>query len=80
MSEIVTGDLKDEEYREYEFGISATRTIYRIPNPITLFFRKGGTTHRILDSTGVVHCLPAVGVDGCVLRWKPKEGANPVAF
>ena len=75
-SNLVEGDLLDEEYREYDFG----DRVYRIDNPVKLFFRKGGSTHRVLDSLGMVHCLPGPGYHGCALRWKPKEGTNPVAF
>ena len=76
-------DLTKEEWREYEFGeVEDPRPIriYRIRHPQTLYYRKGGSTHRVLDADGVVHCVPAVGFAGCVLRWKPKGGANPVQF
>jgi hypothetical protein len=72
-------DLSDELWREYDFG----GRVYRIEAPAKLFMRPGGTTHRVLDFAGVVHCVPVPGGGGendCVLRWKPKEGANPVAF
>lgn len=72
--------LTDEEYREYEFGAVPYRTVYRINAPKALYMREGGTTHRILDMAGVVHCVPAPGASGCVLRWKNKEGCPPVAF
>jgi len=79
-SAMITGDLRDEEYREYEFFNSHGRLIvYRITQPHTLFMREGGTTHRVLDSNGIVHCLLGMN-SGTILRWKPKEGANPVAF
>jgi len=68
--------LDDEEYREYAFG----GRIYRIVNPKTLYHRPGGSTHRVLDSDGVVHCVPAPGQGDCVLRWKPRDSANPVQF
>lgn len=55
-----------EEWREYDFG---GRT-YRIEKPVSVRFRIGGTTHRVTDSVGIVHCVPAPGVEGCVLRWK----------
>lgn len=78
---LVEGDLSDEDWREYEFDNgSGEPTVYRIPNPQKLFFRKGGSTHRILDSKGVVHCVPAPGKEGCVLRWKTKDGLPPVKF
>ncbi len=67
--------LTDEEYREYDFN----GRIYRIDNPVALYV--GKTTHRVLDTQGIVHCIPAPSsANDCVLRWKPKEGADPVAF
>lgn len=70
--------LADEKYREYEFGPEGERTTYRITDPAKLFV--GTTTHRVLDANGVVHCVPNIGLHGCVLRWAPKDGANPVQF
>ena len=55
-----------EEWREYDFQ----DRIYRIDNPVKVEFRDGSTTHRVTDVTGVVHCVPAPGQNGCVLRWK----------
>ena len=55
-----------EEWREYDFG---GRT-YRIDSPTIAQFRRGGETHRVTDANGIVHCVPAPGVNGCVLRWK----------
>jgi hypothetical protein len=69
-------DLSDELYREYVF--TGNEHPYRIYNPRQLFV--GKTTHRVLDAAGVVHCVPAPGQAGCVLRWKPKDAANPVQF
>lgn len=69
-------DISDEEWREYDFG---GRT-YRIDKPVKLFLRVGGTTHRVVDSEGVVHCAPTVGQDGCVLRWKNFDTDEPVQF
>lgn len=77
-------DITCEAWREYDFG----GRVYRISLPVTLvfFYRsalKGfaqqGDTHRIVDSEGVVHCVPRPGIDGCVLRWKDKTG-EPVKF
>lgn len=77
MSTVGPLSLTDEEYREYDFG----GRVYRIIAPQALYYREGGFTHRVLDADGVVHCVPGPGGrDGCVLRWKPKVGANPVAF
>ena len=64
-------DIQSEEWREYEFG---GRT-YRIDHPQQLWL--GKTTHRVLDKLGVTHCVPAPGVNGCVLRWR---GSPPVSF
>jgi hypothetical protein len=69
-------DLSDEVYREYVFA----GTKYKINNPKTLYIREGGSTHRVLDDKGIVHCLPAPGEYGCVLRWKPRDSNNPVKF
>ena len=72
-------DLRMEEFREYDFG---GRT-YRITNPIAFYSRVGGTTHRVVDGSGLVHCVPAPGVSGCVLRWKNRgaeAGADPVTY
>jgi len=77
MSEdMFVGDLTDELWREYDWG----GRIYRIDNPKKLFLRKGGSTHRVLDDKGVIHCVPTVGSMGCVLRWKNREGTDPVKF
>lgn len=66
MTQLRQIDLTDvEEWREYDFG----GRIYRIERPVSVHFRDGGTTHRVVDSDGVVHCVPAPGQNGCVLRW-----------
>ena len=75
-SELVKRDISQEEWREYDFG---GRT-YRIEFPETLYFRPGGETNRVVDSDGVVHCVPFPGVRGCVLRWKNKAGEPEVVF
>ncbi len=76
MSELQEFDLTPELWREYDF----VGRVYRIDNPKTLFFRQGGTTHRIVDSAGIVHCLPVPGVNGCVLRWQNRDQDIPVNF
>lgn len=73
--------LTDEEWREYTwFPPEGGNATYKIPKPQRLYFRPGGTTHRVVDSAGVVHCVPAVGHFGCVLRWKVRDGLPEVAF
>lgn len=67
-------DISVEVWREYDFG----GRIYRIENPKSLYV--GNTTHRVVDATGVVHCVPAPGTNGCVLRWQSKDKNNPVNF
>jgi hypothetical protein len=76
MDELIRRPLSLEEWREYDFG----GRIYRIDRPETLWYRPGGQTHRVLDQEGVVHCVPAPGINGCVLRWRSKEGFAPVQF
>jgi hypothetical protein len=67
-------DVSDEQWREYEWEDAGQRHTYRINNPQRLFFRERGTTHRIVDKDKVVHCVPAPGVRGCVLRWYSPNG------
>ncbi len=69
-------DISHELWREYDWN----GRVYRIVNPTMLFLRPGGSTHRVVDLNGVVHCVPSVGVFGCVLRWKNPDGKPPVNF
>ena len=68
-------DISTELWREYDFG----GRVYRIDFPKTLYYRTGGTTHRVVDSKGVAHCVPVPGAYGCVLRWENREDP-PVNF
>lgn len=77
LTDMIQGDLQDEEYREYLF---ANGTVYRIKSPKTLYFHRGGSTHRVLDNEGIVHIVPSVGINGTVLRFKPKNVEAPVQF
>lgn len=54
-----------EAWREYDFG----GRVYRIDAPVKVQFRAEGSTHRVTDTKGVVHCVPAPGFHGCALRW-----------
>jgi hypothetical protein len=76
MSDLKKYDVTVELYREYNFG----GRVYKIDEPVDLYMHKGGNTHRVVDSKGIVHCLPAPGVQGCVLRWKSKNPGVPVVF
>ncbi len=75
-SELIERDLRAEAWREYDFG---GRT-YRITRPQALYMRPNGTTHKVLDEQNVIHCLPAPGYCGCVLRWSNRPGVVPVQF
>jgi len=84
MNEIVPAgldkrDIGYEEWREYKFS---NGSIYRIDCPVALYTRLyGGTTHRVVDGTGVVHCVAYPGPSGAtVLRWKVKDGSPAVSF
>ncbi len=76
MSELQKYDISKERWREYDWN----GRIYRINAPAELFLRPGGSTHRVVDMNDVVHCVPSVGVMGCVLRWENKDHNHPVNF
>jgi hypothetical protein len=75
-------DITCEQWREYDFNFIQNGKVenrcYRIENPAQLYV--GNTTHRVVDQTGVVHCVPAPGHSGCVLRWKSNDPNKPVSF
>lgn len=80
-------DISKELWREYEWfgGIKNSNgtevmRVYRIDNPQKLFIRSGGTTHKVVDLEGIVHCIPTVGYLGCVLRWENADKSKPVNF
>ncbi len=68
-------DISCEEYREYDFG----DRVYRINNPIGLYYRAGGSTHRIVDSHGTSHLAPFPG-EHTVIRWLNWDPSVPVNF
>lgn len=71
-------DLLNEVWREYEFGPLGARIIYLITEPLEL--ARLGDFHAVLDKQGVVHVLPVPGVDGCVIRIRPKNDGEIVAI
>ena len=75
-SKLEQRDVTTELWREYDFG----GRVYRIDHPQSLYLRPGGSTHRVVDDKGIVHCVPAPGIDGCVLRWQNKDTTVPVNF
>jgi len=76
MPDVTERDISSEVWREYDFG----GRVYRIDTPAKLYTRPGGTTHRVVDAVNIVHCVPAPGVNGCVLRWSSKNPERPVEF
>lgn len=75
-SKYILADISDEEWRE----VQTVWGTYRIDSPVTLILRKGGSTHRVVDEQGVVHCYAAPETGNSILRWKAKEGKEPVRF
>lgn len=69
-------DVSTEMYREY---VQADGTTYRIDNPVGLYRRDGGTTHRVVDISGLVHCVPC-GVlhPNVIIRWMNRDLSLPV--
>lgn len=70
-------DVSTERYREYYWP--ETGQSYRINDPVALYRREGGTTHRVVDITGMVHCVPC-GKDhpNTIIRWLNKDLSVPV--
>lgn len=75
-SQYIKADLSDEAWREVQTHLGT----YRIEEPITLVIRKGGSTHRVIDANGVVHCYASPETGKSIIRWKNKEGKVPVQF
>jgi hypothetical protein len=69
-------DISAEAWREVDTG---GRT-YRINEPVELIIRKGGSTHRVIDAEGVVHCYAAPETGKSVIRWKNRAGHPSVQF
>ena len=81
MNNLKEYDISGEMWREYEFtDRNGNDTIYHIDKPVILLLRPGGSTHRVVDSTGVCHCTPAPEIYGCVLRWENKSGIDRCQF
>ena len=76
--ELKPRDISDEVSRSYHF---ASGRVYTIHAPIALYASKIASTHRVVDSTGVVHCVAFPGPAGdTVLTWEPRHSDRPVAF
>lgn len=72
----IVSDISAEQWREVDTGDRR----YRIEKPQVLIIRKGGSTHRVVDSEGVAHCYASPESGKTILRWKNKEGKTPVNF
>ena len=72
-------NLKMEAKRMYQWidPMTGNKRVYDIYAPVVLHV--GKTTHRVIDSSGLVHCVPSVGYFGCVVCWvnKPLENKLP---
>lgn len=74
----IKSDISIEQFREV---VLQNNTVYRINNPIMLVVRKGGSTHRVVDSDGVVHCYAAPELGKTVIRWKNRDNeGRPIIF
>jgi len=73
-------DLKKESYRIYKWTDPATgnECEHQINEPMTLWV--GKTTHRVLDTNGLVHFVPSIAYFGCVLLTCNKDENKPVNF
>lgn len=63
-----------ELWRQYTFLSEHGPVEYLIEDPQIVIFRPDGSTHRVVDSEGVVHCVPTPGFHGCVLTWQTRDG------
>lgn len=86
MADVKEYKLEGVIWREYEFMLEfdgkfgLAPRVYRIENPVLFYWAPGHTTHRVLDSEGVLHIVPAPGEKGCVMRQKKADGFPAVAF
>jgi len=80
MNDLIEKDISWELWREYDFTGGGVQRTYRIEHPVALYFRIGGSTHRVVDREGVAHLCPGPGFRGCVIRWKNPDGEKPVNF
>ena len=72
-------DLSAESERTY---IQPDGTTYTVKDPVALYRRPGGSTHRVVSrsSNGLVevHSVPVGPLT--VVKWTPKDSLNPVQF
>lgn len=70
-------DISHEAYREIHY---TNGHVHRIDDPVSLVIRQGGSTHRVVDAKGVVHCYVAPESGKCTLIWKSRNPARPMEF
>ena len=70
----IVKDISNEMWREIYF--LKTEKTYRIKYPKTLIIRKGGSTHRVVDSDDIVHCYAAPEFGETVIKWKSLPTVN----
>ena len=63
----IIADISSEEWREVVTNEGLT---FRIPKPVTLIIRKGGSTHRVINTNGEVWCYVAPETGKSVIKWK----------
>jgi len=70
-------DLKKELFRRYEWidPVTGNLMLHEIQEPQVVYL--GNTTHRILDTNGLVHFVPSIGYFGCVLVTQNKDQSKP---
>lgn len=72
-TELTEHKLEGVLWREYDLGFR----VYRIDRPVRFWTRKGGTTHRVQDATGVVHVVP---ITNAIIRYEKEAGVHPCQF
>jgi len=70
-------DLSKEAYRIYKWidPVMGKECRHQIDEPVALFV--GKTTHRVLDTNGLVHFVPRIAYFGCVLLTYNKDQTGP---
>lgn len=62
-------DISTERWRSYNWLCPESHNPrhFIIKNPATVHFRPRGLTHRVTNTQGVTHIVPAPGIYGCVV-------------
>ena len=68
-------NISDETVRTYyTMGVK----VHEIVDPIAVYIRPGGTTHRVVDSTGLVHCVAFPNMGRTTFTWRNHDQTTPV--